>query len=312
MTARHKHLHILNGDATTRSFKKSAIPGDRLVWREVLAEGPVTPDPESEDFWDQRMEFIREAYGGKSIDFHEKVISVFLKLREFNVYDEITLWFEHDLICQVNMLFLLQWMSVYRHPDTVISLVNIDSFPGVDPFHGLAQLHPDQLASLFPDRKPVSDDTLDIAGQLWEAYAGHDPNALVPWTRQEIPGLPFMRHAMSLHLSKFPNTTNGLNAIQTYILSELQLESCNFKQLYAGFMDKHGDYGFGDSQLKYYIQGLKPTYIKGSHKITDRGQRLLSGEADWLKETDRSYAIGGVTIHPENPWRWDTRKFSQG
>ena len=34
-------LHVLNGDATAAVFAGASLTGERLVWRDILVEGPV-------------------------------------------------------------------------------------------------------------------------------------------------------------------------------------------------------------------------------------------------------------------------------
>lgn len=98
-------LHVLNGDATAYKFKASGIEEDFLVWREALSEGPVCPFQSEEAFWNLRAAFIHRSYGENRAVYEKKVISEFARLKEAARYDEITLWFEHDLFCQVNLLF---------------------------------------------------------------------------------------------------------------------------------------------------------------------------------------------------------------
>ncbi len=34
-------LHVLNGDATAVVFAAAGLPGETLVWRDIVVEGPV-------------------------------------------------------------------------------------------------------------------------------------------------------------------------------------------------------------------------------------------------------------------------------
>jgi len=42
-------LHIVNGDATLTRLAPAALPGDVLVWRDILVEGPVEPAVEVDE-----------------------------------------------------------------------------------------------------------------------------------------------------------------------------------------------------------------------------------------------------------------------
>ena len=99
-------LHILNGDATANLFKETGLPGQVLVWREILAEGPATQTPDEKAFWRQRQEYITQSYQETTQNYHLKVLTELNRLQQLcRQQDEIILWFEHDLICQVNLVY---------------------------------------------------------------------------------------------------------------------------------------------------------------------------------------------------------------
>src|ERR1700709_2040819 len=95
-------LHILNGDSTYQSFKHTGLEGHALVWREVLSEGPLEENISSGHFWEARSEWIGKTFNETPGAYQEKMIDQIDKLGE--PFNEIDLWFEFDLHCQVNML----------------------------------------------------------------------------------------------------------------------------------------------------------------------------------------------------------------
>jgi len=102
-------LHILNGDSTLAKFTKTSIQGQCMVWREVLTQGPLFYSLDSELFWEMRSQFMEKAYGAKLAGYRRKVISEFNKLKKFKG-DEIVLWFEYDLFCQVNFMAIMSYL----------------------------------------------------------------------------------------------------------------------------------------------------------------------------------------------------------
>ena len=71
------------------------------------------------------------------------------RLEAFADYDEVVLWFEHDLFDQLLLIRHLDWFSRRDLGRTKLSLICIGEFPGFEPFHGLGQLDADQLTSLL-------------------------------------------------------------------------------------------------------------------------------------------------------------------
>lgn len=55
-------------------------------------------------------------------------------------------------------------------------MICIDAFPGVTSFYGLGQLTPAQLASLSPDRQPVTAEQRSLGGRA--AFTSPDPQAV--------------------------------------------------------------------------------------------------------------------------------------
>lgn len=105
-----KQLHILNGDAMLSAFRESGIEGDIIVWREILSEGPVA-DVAEEAFFRLRSVYIHETFGESPDQYKEKVVSSFNSIKNCTAYNHVCLWFEQDLVCQINLLFLLHSLS---------------------------------------------------------------------------------------------------------------------------------------------------------------------------------------------------------
>ena len=93
-------------------------------------------------------------------------------------YDELILWFEHDLFDQLNLIQLLAWIRERLPAAKVVSLVCIGSFPGHPQFKGLGELTPDELASLLETRQRVGDAQYSLAELAWQAFREPTPEAL--------------------------------------------------------------------------------------------------------------------------------------
>ena len=67
--------------------------------------------------------------------------------RGHDAYDELVLWFEHDVFDQLNLIQLLTWIRDNVPPTTPVSLICIGSFPGRPDFKGLGELTPNGIGT---------------------------------------------------------------------------------------------------------------------------------------------------------------------
>ena len=89
-------------------------------------------------------------------------------------YDELILWFEHDLFDQLNLIQLLTWIRERLPAAKVVSLVCIGSFPGHPRFKGLGELSAGELASLLDTRQRVSEAQYSLGGTRLAGVPGAD------------------------------------------------------------------------------------------------------------------------------------------
>src|SRR5437016_13923647 len=146
-------LHIQNGDSAAGTAKKTDIPGEHLAWREALVCGPAAGGLSEEEFRSVRARHLADAYGGGLEKCENDLRAQEETLSRFSDHEEVVLWFEHDLFCQIQLIYLLDWFSRHDSGSTRLSLILIREFPGVENFHGLGQLNEQQLSSLLPQRQ---------------------------------------------------------------------------------------------------------------------------------------------------------------
>lgn len=304
-------LHILNGDATAYSFRKSGIAGDTLVWREVLSEGPAPGDLSEEEFWRVRFEWLGKTYKEREEELESKVGGERAKLEQFRDFNEVVLWFEHDLVCQVNLIYLLSFFAGQPAGSTTLSMVSINSHPEVPNFKGLGELSPEQLAKLYPGKTIVTGNHLQTAKRAWKAYASNDPAKIEELLNTDITALPFLRETLQAHLQRFPSKENGLNRIEKKLL-EIGLESTpawEKEKVLAKFWETEGIYGMGDVQVLGYMEDLSPDLLTTQYFIetTPRGKDVLFDNDRWYPE---SRWLGGVQVKrdDEEKWYWDEGK----
>jgi hypothetical protein len=309
-------LHILNGEATEATLSQTTIGGDRFSFRDALIAGPA-PAVNGPDWRCIRARHLAEAYGVEV----EKCENDFARQQQifesFNDHEEVTLWFESDLFCQANLLYVLDWCA-HRHPETKLSLICIGGFPGRPNFRGLGELTAPELASLFDKRIAVTDAQLELAARAWQAYRSEDPTALEQLLQTDTNALPFLAGALRLQLTRFPSVRNGLNKIESTGLELIAQGFTRFVDLFPRFVAAEPDYGLGDAQfwnaLLPLTRGASPLLMnkgedamfESAFAITDAGRSVLSGAADRVNLNGIDEWLGGVHLQgQENIWRWD-------
>ncbi len=322
-------LHIHNGDSTAGTAKISTIPGEHFAFREALAGGPTPLMRDGGDWRKIRARHLSESYGVDRQECELELEQQENKLASFSDHEEVVLWFEHDLFCQVNLLYLLHWFSQRQLDHTKLSLVCIDRFPGAPGFRGLGELGADQLASLFPDRKPVEQATLESARSAWQSYCSSFPTDVEQASQADTPGLPFLSAALRAHLRRFPSIRNGLGAIENLSLELVRSGANDFMKLFSRFAEAEPSYGFGDAQFALVLTRLLSakhpaltttgtngniqtpaptleTLRSANFEITDFGLSTLRGEVDFVSLNGLDTWLGGVHLDGTgNLWRWD-------
>lgn len=319
-------LHIHNGDSTAGTAKKTAIPGEHLAWREALVCGPAPGGLSADEFRGVRAKHLAEAYGVAFEKCELELRAQEEALSAFADHEEVVLWFEHDLFCQVQLIYLLDWFAQRELGQTKLSLICIGEFPGIEGFRGLGQLNEEQLVSLFPQRQEVSQPQLRLGSKTWHAYASPDPAELLSLLDSDLSAIPFLKRALIKHLQRFPSTTNGLGRIENVGLELIAKGYRNFKSLFPAFARRESEYGFGDAQLYLELKQLADAsaplltlsnsgkgasmepaqMLLSSFEITDLGKAVLDGAQDFVRRNGIDYWLGGVHLEgDEAGWRWE-------
>jgi hypothetical protein len=300
-------LHVLNGDATATVFADTGLPGERLVWRDIVVEGPVPAAAHTR--LPARTSYLAERLGIDPAEYTRATEEQTARLASNPSHDEVVLWFEQDLFCAVTLWSLLDWLA--RHaPATRLSLV----YPPVDgDMRGLGAMTASQLTALFDTRAVVTDETRALGASAWAAYASPEP--LASPSLRDTAALPFVAGAFRCHLGRFPSVANGLNEVETVTLETLRAGRRPFGELFRE-VSAHPhvrSHGMGDAQFAATLRGLTPLLdvagddvMQASFDLTPRGAAVLAGQEDWLRIHAIDTWLGGVRLSRGRPlWRWD-------
>lgn len=299
-------IHVVNGDVVGEKLKELE---NVLVWREMYDFGPFSLNWTKEELFQNRAGFFEQKLRIPSSFFVENCWNQYNQLQESSRSEEVVLWFEHDRYDQMMMIYLMNELSTLGFQK--ISLVSIDEYPGIVPFHGLGQLTTTQLIQLLEQKQDVTNKQIEEAVSAWKAYQSDDPEELNNWIQNEEHALPFLKRAINTHLSYFPSTTTGLNEIEHLALSLISDGVVKFNQLFNKVSSHRLNDGLSDfyfaALLKELMMGENPLITSDSHLpnfekptstailgITKSGVDVLKGKKNRLKLIGIDWWVGGV------------------
>jgi len=251
-------LHVLNGDATLNVFEQTAIDGDVLVWREVLSEGPLSENIESGKFWQTRAAWISQNFNDTPEHYNDSMVA---QLEKFSQpYEEINLWFEYDLHCQVNLLGVMMLLSQKTDlSGPSVYLICPTEVPGVSDFRGMGQLDSEQLEDLYDNiRVQLGEYDFELATEAWDLYVTGDAVKLQEWinTTTFWGNMYCLKPAMQAHLKRLHSNTDGLNYIEQTLLDLYKNGTKTKPEICAAFWSADKIYGMGDSEINTYLDKL--------------------------------------------------------
>ncbi|WP_339244454.1 sigma-70 family RNA polymerase sigma factor [Paenibacillus sp. FSL F4-0243] len=322
-------LHIVNGDVVGEKLRQGIVKGDVLVWREVYSHGPVFLEPGEQNNRSVRAHYLEQTMGIPQKEFIQISKEQEKILADFHKYDEVVLWFEHDLFDQTMLCYLLHWFSKQKKGSTKLSLLCIGEYPGIELFRGLGQLSVEQMETLSGTWKLIGDKELKVGQELWEAYVSPNPESLQQLLTKDTSALPFAYDAFIAHLSRFPSTSNGLGIVEQMTLEMIHAGINSPYGLFKNVGDKLHILGMGDLQYWHILRQmaqdpypLLQTYgfndFPGYNDpvmpfkdcelaLTELGKSVLAGNEDWVQKKGIDEWYGGVHLQGPTPrWRWNS------
>jgi hypothetical protein len=239
-------LHITNGDSVVGSFQE-LFPADAVLpWRDVLHEGPVPPDLSLPELSEVRAHFL-SAESGRPL---EQLLADFRArdglLARCAEFDEVVLWFEHDLYDQLQLIQILDWFQTQAPGATNLRLIQAEDY--------LGHMSPARFAELFPARMAVSPGQLNLAAAAWRAFQSADPADLEPFLAPR-PELPFLAPALLRLCEEYPWTTDGLSRTQR-IIRDLQRQGLTERgELFGAFSRQEEAIWMGDWSFFRILDG---------------------------------------------------------
>ena len=214
-------LHITSGDIAGDRLAKSGIPGEVFVWHDILYDGPRNPGWPDGDTFVARAKFIEESTGGglKRSFILNTLKEQYGKLAAAQKYEQIVLWFDACLFDQSMLAHILTCMHHKGVKKAV--LLCVDAFPGIEPYNGLGQLQPSQMASVYGQQRPVTDEQFQFAKIVDEAFANQDQNSFSELSKMTDAPIPWIPAAITRWLQEQPDPETGLGRLEALAIEAI-------------------------------------------------------------------------------------------
>jgi len=325
-------LHLTNGSSIIPLMHEADIDGPMVPWDDVLHEGPVPAGLNIAAMRERRAQFLATC-GWGSYDEIERG----LRARDAALgngamtvsppFDEVVLWFEHDLYDQLQVLQILDRLPLDGSPR--VTAVPDDEYLGMLPAA--------RFQGLYAARRDVTSAQRLTARDAWSAFRSSDPRAIVD-VLARVSDLRHLGPALQRHLEQFPAMGNGLSRTERQALEVVSGGVTNVGEVYRGSNHAREPAVFmGDAAFLVHIDGLlrapRPLLRRGGDlglsadlspranlrpqnlsldddvTLTDDGRRVLNGDLDRVRTCGINRWLGGVELTGNGPvWRWDSER----
>lgn len=309
--------HWRCGNDIAHSLQLAGFKGQFRMLTDPLCMGPVRELP-SQAFRAMRSAFISQAFAIDQADSARRIDTEYDHLEALASAEHSVLWCEADAYDQ---LFLIRALASLEQAPRKLELIEVDRIPGVQRFIGIGQLAPDVLAWLWPQRRLIDDDAVELAKEAWSAYCDSSPVKWAEMAHHKHPALPLLAPALLRQLQELPGARDGLSLTERLALTYLaDVGPTPFGRVFAELMAKREPLPFlGDMMfhalLRPLIDGDAPLLTESdTHKdwpqrelrLTPLAHQVLSGDAYWLDHASHERWVGGVSLRPGQPhWTID-------
>jgi hypothetical protein len=250
-------LHITSGDIAGAALAKAGLPGEVFVWHDILYEGPRQPGWPDEETLQARARFLEQATGGGlGYDLVIRTLRAqYARLERMDRQAGIVLWFDACLFDQAMLAHILACLG--RGGPGGVELLCVDAFPGLDPYDGLGQLQPEQMASVYGRRRAVTDAQMRYAGRVDRAFAVQDQAEFARLAAGSDAPLPWVPAAVARWMQERPDARTGLGRLEQLALDAIRAGNEVPARILAAVSarEAHPRY-WGDTTLWARINGL--------------------------------------------------------
>ena len=267
-----------------------------------------------------RARFIASVGWAEFEHAHEKFQQRNDLLKRVVNYEELILFFEHDLYDQLQVLQILDLIA----NNAVLPQRVTMAFPP----NFIAYCEDEELQTAFENRKSVDDVVLQVGSEAWDVFTHEDPRRLGDLLKRDLAVLPHLRASLVRLAEEYPNSETELSRTETAILRAVENEPLKTGPLFravqnaeeAAFM---GDWSFM-LRLKELSAGVNPLLLRidegvesvvsgvsgeddlmrQTFGLSDAGRQVLNGSARKSEFLPFDHWIGGTHLTVAALWKW--------
>ena len=300
-------IHIHNGDSVANTARGSGIAGRHVPYRETLISGPVRPNLGAQEWIEERARFLAEQYGENLLRVRNELLEQEQLLDRAREEEEVVLWFEYDLFCLANLLYLLSRLTKCRRLSLVWSQ------------RPLGTAEDDEIWKAYHSRYAVAPAMMNAAALAWRAYISEEATDLNRLLDADFVDFPFLRDGFLLHASRFPSLRNGLGEVEQRALAGIDAGATDFSSLFTRFDQSPPRFGFGDGEFLRHLRRLATCAVpmitineaegetppKALFALTPAGKNVLEAKVDFIELNNAGFWLGGAHLTRARLWRWD-------
>ncbi|MBI2796693.1 MAG: DUF1835 domain-containing protein [Gemmatimonadetes bacterium] len=321
-------LHVTNGDAAAGALRVAGLEGARLPWCDVLHEGPLPAAPDDAALRRARAAFLAgTGLAPDAVGVEADLADRDLRLaRALAAHEPVTLWFEHDLYDQWQLVQVLARCAPAIADGAPVELVLTSDYIG--------PMTPDAVRAAWESRRAATDDDVALATAAWAALRAPGPGPLAAIARDDAHALPHLGAAARRHLEELPSRADGLSRSERQALEAI---AAGHDTLVDAFVHSHSAREpalfLGDTVFIHYLERLSAcrvplvTFTGGALvrlprgdtpprgwwqqrvALTAAGRDALAGTADHVRLNAVERWLGGIHLGcGYEDWRWDATR----
>ena len=313
-------LIVTNGQSGVSSIQRAGIEGDIFSWDDVLHDGPVPGGYDLAVLSELRARYIASVGWGEFDEVHKTFQQRDDLLKRAVNYEELVLFFEHDLYDQLQVLQILDLIANNAILPQRVTMAMPPNF--------IAYCEDEELQQAFKHRMPIDDTELRIGSEAWTVFTDENPQMLGEVIKRDMEALPHLKTSLIRLAEEYPHHETELSRTETAILRAVENEPLKTGPLFkavqnaeeAAFM---GDWSFmlrlnilcaGDNPLLLKIDEGVEEVVSGSPVnedfmrktigLSDAGRQVLLGSASKSEFVPIDHWIGGTHLTVAALWKW--------
>jgi hypothetical protein len=190
-------LHILNGDCLQDILQAE----NAIIVREMFVEGPIISDS-FDALLRARSTYLEKTYSIPFDEYQRKFVSEFEKIKYIPNHTEVFLWFDYDLFCFVNLLFILQILN--KNKTLKLSLVRPLRKGQFKIWQGFGNHTTSDLMLAFSQKTPLKKRDLDELLHIWNMLGKRSIikyHRLIPFLQKHLEDYQLFSQAKKIEAS---------------------------------------------------------------------------------------------------------------